>query len=461
MSDNQHASEGYGKSATSVAAPETINGEDLQGEAQAQAFLQKKAHVIDPQEILVGEEEPELNPTTGVPKVLKTYLVFKDPDIYLIPNLVSEAEAEHLLELANEYWIPSVVGRGQYKTNDESKDLTNKPSQNRTSYSCMLKSAQTSMVEGIEARIAAVAGMEVEYLERLNLVRYSPGQFFNKHHDGRFRPVTVFLYLNDLEKEDDGETFFPVLGLKIKPMRGCAVMWRNTHDGKEDMRMVHCGLPPKTGVKFGVNCFFNQKPVKSFEEMTDDVEYATIDPVSLCPQGASTQPGRLSSFVVHNNPKVAVVPSFLSAEEADALISVVKGQQLDDASIYERIEERCALLAKMPLAQMEPIKVAKSEENTQPEGVLYSKYEDGSYTQKFGVKTLSIFLNDVAEGGELRFPRLRFQIQPREGTAVLWSGSEADDSEAKRAVHQGRPPKAGTRFAATCVFRVLPVRQEA
>lgn len=439
----------------------TINGEELQGEAQARAFLAKEAHVIDPREVLADEEAPEINPKTGVPKLLKTYLVLKDPAIYLIPHLVSDSEIEHLLELSEEYWVPSVVGRGVYKTNDESKDLTNKPSQNRTSYSCMLKSAHTPTVAGIEERIAAIAGMEVDHLERLNLVRYSPGQFFNKHHDGRFRPLTVFLYLNDLGADDDGETFFPALGLKIKPSKGCAVMWRNTHDGREDMRMVHCGLPPKVGMKYGVNCFFNQKPIKHYEDTDDNEQYVTIDPLSLAEESDTVKPGTLRAFTIHDNPKIAVVPSFISVEEAQALVAVVKKQQHADDGIYTRIEKRCALLGGAPLTHMEPIKVAKSEVNTMPDGMLFADGEEGgSYGDRFGQKTISIFLNDVTDGGELRFPWQKLQVQPREGTAVMWSWEQKDHPEGKGAEHQGRPPKAGTRFSATCIFRSSPVRAE-
>merc|ERR1719201_2646828 len=110
-------------------------------------------------------------------------VVHKDPEISLIPDFLDDAEIEHLMQLAGDLWQPSVVGSGVYKTNDESKDLQNKSSQNRTSYSCSLRSGQSPIVKAIEERLSFVAGMDVEYLERLNMVRYAPGQFFNKHHD--------------------------------------------------------------------------------------------------------------------------------------------------------------------------------------------------------------------------------------------------------------------------------------
>merc|ERR1719498_969270 len=114
----------------------------------------------------------------------------------------------------------------------------------------------------IEQRLSKLAGIDVNYLERMAMVRYHPGQQYKVHHDGIWRPMTVFLYLNDVPSEEEGETFFPNLEIKITPRKGTAVMWPNT-DGKpefEDIRVMHAGLPPKTCMKYGVNCFFNQAP---------------------------------------------------------------------------------------------------------------------------------------------------------------------------------------------------------
>ena len=53
-------------------------------------------------------------------------------------------------------------------------------------------------------------------------VRYEPGQFNRVHHDGVFRPRTVFIYLNDLPDDDGGETYFPRLGIKFTPTQACS-----------------------------------------------------------------------------------------------------------------------------------------------------------------------------------------------------------------------------------------------
>lgn len=430
---------------------------------------QLAATSIDPLEVASDDDMSELS--AGVAKVLKSYVVHLAPTISVVPHFLTDAEVEHLLELSKDYWEPSVVGHGVYKTDDEAKDLTNKFSPNRTSYSCMLKSSHTRTVESIEHRLAHLAGIDVDYLERLNMVRYSPGQLFNRHHDGRFRPKTVFIYLNDLPDNDSGETLFPELGVKIVPRKGCAVMWSNVlSKGVEDPRTEHLGLPPRTGTKYGLNCFFNEKPLKQWQELNREWEESdetapratprcsTVDPAELGdPDGTSHV---LRAFTVCSNPKVNVVPGFLSRAESQLLCSMVE-QDAPRPNGWQdalaEIEQRMALLASLPLDQMERMRVSKCETHMIPDGQVLAR---GNYYERFGRKAVHLFLNDVAEGGHLCFPRLGLQVRPREGAAVVWSGF-ADDSSTQDAkgAHQGRPPKCGTRFSAVGVFRDEKARE--
>jgi len=422
------------------------------------------AIVIDPLEVAGSDEVPGLN-EAGRPKALRAYVVHQDPKITIIPNFVSDSEIEHLLEISKGFWFPSVVGRGVYKTNDENKDMQNEPSKNRTSYSCMLRSAQTDTVQSIEHRLAHVAGIDVDYLERLNMVRYMPGQFFNVHHDGRFRPKTVFLYLNDLPDDDAGETLFPELGLKIRPRRGCAVMWANTlSPGIDDIRTFHQGLAPRTGVKFGVNCFFNDKPLRHWEDVDSDLgdqedipanakgqsRWRVVDPGDFKVSDAMAkehEPMQVKAFVVNQEPKVMVIPSFLQPGEAALIRSCIGGEvKENDELCLARIEQRMAAAAQVSLLHMDPLRIAKCTPSMTPDGQVLA---GNNYKQRFGKKVVQIFLNDVDDGGELRFPKLRMQIRPMEGCAVVWSTDT---------VHQGRPPKVGERFVASGIFRENPVR---
>ena len=68
--------------------------------------------------------------------------------------------------------------------------------------------------------------------ETFQLLRYDEGQFYRGHYDYipeqadmpcGARVSTFFLYLNDVE--EGGETYFPLIHLKVKPKLGRAVLW--------------------------------------------------------------------------------------------------------------------------------------------------------------------------------------------------------------------------------------------
>lgn len=131
--------------------------------------------------------------------------------------------------------------------------------------------------------------VEHEAYEPLQMVRYYPGEKYETHTDWLYRPKksnhaydkgrmfnrlgSFFTYLTD--NCTGGETYFPEIqaapkhadgrkyartrdenkGLVVKPVRGSALFWMNMHpqNGTGDERVVHAGLPVKTGLKYGLN----------------------------------------------------------------------------------------------------------------------------------------------------------------------------------------------------------------
>jgi prolyl 4-hydroxylase len=124
----------------------------------------------------------------------------------------------------------------------------------RTSFTAHLGKSSSVVVRTIEHRLARLTNMPVSHVEGLQVVRYTPGQFYRAHrddsgYDPNPRRFTVLIYLNDVEGEG-GETEFTKLNLKIKPKRGAAVYWENfTPSRRLHESSQHQGLPPKTGVK--------------------------------------------------------------------------------------------------------------------------------------------------------------------------------------------------------------------
>lgn len=187
-----------------------------------------------------------------------------DPRIILLHNFLSPNECKLLIEMATPRMRRSTV---QTKTLEKHPD--------RTSFTCNLNKKENSTVSTIEQRATAVTGYPTNNLEPLQVVRYTPSQFYKPHYDyfpknkqgtvealkrGGQRTITLFVYLNDLIKDElGGQTSFPKLNLAVKPSAGTALVFPNLlADGTEDPRMLHGGEPPKQSTKYGLNIWFRQ-----------------------------------------------------------------------------------------------------------------------------------------------------------------------------------------------------------
>lgn len=157
--------------------------------------------------------------------------VFRNPDVLVAPSLVADSLCSHLLNVASNRWEPSKTSVGLSSADQvtflsaggemdalqggdcvaaaaslrqalvrvsvcaQSAYKSGK-SPSRTSKSAMLKDGETPGVSSVELLACSLARMPLQHLEPLVVVRYDPGEYFNEHHDGAFRPVTVLLYLN-------------------------------------------------------------------------------------------------------------------------------------------------------------------------------------------------------------------------------------------------------------------------
>ena len=195
---------------------------------------------------------------------LQEVIVSEDPRLVIFKDFLNDAEIDYVLKLAEGNFRPSITGAASaYDLNSAKENrmtvLQERHSSTRTSYSCVLD-ANDPVVELLVRRVAAIAEQPPSHVERLSVLRYEPGQRFNLHHDGQFRPRTVLVYLNTLP-EGEGETRFPHLGLRLRPTRGVAAMWTNPlADGTADLRVSHEGLPPASASKYALACFVNERP---------------------------------------------------------------------------------------------------------------------------------------------------------------------------------------------------------
>ncbi|OLP88230.1 Prolyl 4-hydroxylase 5 [Symbiodinium microadriaticum] len=620
--------------------------------------------VVDPIEIEPESRETTVGNSVDCRRVLTAMNIFGDPEVLLVRDFLDAAEIQHLIDFAESGWEPSEVGQGVYRTKDEGQDLANQVSEIRTSYSCLIEPGQSEIITAIENRLAALAGMDIKFLEPLNMVRYLPGQYFNQHHDGRFRPKTIFVYLNDIAPGDGGETMFPELRLKIVPRRGCAVMWSNVlGPQQEDKRMdpkmallltilaavavvgsafdrnligdeakgnssntsseaalsltgrnvswtqpvvevanfteyvrtsfdffqstwksmfgnssdsnrndtgdgikrrsclcifdvdraitahphrrpnlpvsesvvgcnggckarhaarlaselgvakaevymfddkasninpfrgtgmnahqVHQGLPPTTGTKYGINCFFNDKPMRRFVcEGSDPVPAnpringeessgpeTFLDPLLLQQpverpaENPQLKPGGrcFRRLRVSKEPALWVVPDLVSGREARLLMDVVDKQQgrippnspreqgsdgeVEEllADLQERLRAAAGSASQLELLELRRLAPSKQASAGAP---VITAPSTTAHAENF--RAVYLFLNDIPDGGggELHFPKIRVKVRARRGFAVVWNCGRNAGQEIGQD-HLGLPPQTCARYGAACSF---------
>ena len=114
--------------------------------------------------------------------------------------------------------------------------------------------------------------------------------------------------------------------------------------------------------------------------------------------------------------------------------------------VAKRIQSKCAQIVGVPVSYIEQLQVVRYRP-----GDMFSPHHDWykpDYVQKENkqrLHTFFVYLNDIEDGGETRFPKLDKQFKPEEGTALYWvncdNGSCYDES-----LHQGLPPVGNVKY---------------
>jgi prolyl 4-hydroxylase len=142
----------------------------------------------------------------------------------------------------------------------------------RTSETCDLDS-HDPFIAAIDAKLAAVCGLDIAYGEPLQGQRYAVGQEFKAHTD-YFEPTgrdfdtycarsgnrtwTLMAYLNDTPA--GGATRFVTVDKTIQPERGKLVAWNNRlPDGAGNPASLHHGMKVRTGTKYVITKWYRER----------------------------------------------------------------------------------------------------------------------------------------------------------------------------------------------------------
>ena len=185
----------------------------------------------------------------------------KDLDIFIVRDVLSEADCRKLIHLIDQDRIPSGL-----------LSPTGDP-EFRTSESCNLNPLNP-VVATAEAKITDIMGIDPIQGETIQGQRYAVGQQFKGHHDffyehadywpdmvrtGGQRTWTAMAFLN--EPESGGETFFDKAAVKVTPRRGNLLTWNNLDAiGAPNPFSMHQGLPVTGGLKYIITKWYRERP---------------------------------------------------------------------------------------------------------------------------------------------------------------------------------------------------------
>lgn len=178
--------------------------------------------------------------------------------VYEIPDLLSSAECDNLMQVIDGSLKPSTVTRG--------------PVDYRTSHTCHMRRANQDFVQELDRRLADLIGVDLAYSEPIQGQRYEEGQYFKAHTDwfapgtdeyekhtspGGQRTWTVMIYLNNVI--EGGETRFERIGRAFRPTLGMALAWNNLNlDGTPNHFTLHEALPVLKGRKYVITKWFRE-----------------------------------------------------------------------------------------------------------------------------------------------------------------------------------------------------------
>lgn len=202
-----------------------------------------------------------------MPEGFKARVINEEPYIVKIKNFLTNEEADELIDLAYE----SGFERSNMVIDNELVIDNNRTSQTAYLLDDGCPYTYSDNIENLIKRVCYLLRCKRSQIEGLMCVKYKGGEYFETHvdffssddskllDDGGNRIFTFFVYLNTLEKGEGGQTEFPELGVRSRPIKTDAVGWFNEVRGEMQRDTLHRGLPPKNGaVKYGLNIWIRK-----------------------------------------------------------------------------------------------------------------------------------------------------------------------------------------------------------
>jgi len=208
----------------------------------------------------------EVNPFLFGP-IAPPETVCEAPCVRIVPDLLPAWACDYVMTLAE-------PGLGRAKVVDERGGESVRDIRTNRVVNFGLVDSD-ALLELINTRLGAAAGLPAENAEGLGVLNYQAGEEYAAHVDyipdtpanaahlaARGQRVrTLLVYLND--DFEGGDTEFVRLKRGFRPPRGSALIFDNvTADGQVDPLTLHRGAPPTRGQKWVISKWFRSKPLR-------------------------------------------------------------------------------------------------------------------------------------------------------------------------------------------------------
>jgi len=177
-----------------------------------------------------------------------------------VPDVLTPEECAAIIQEAEPRFQRSTVNSKDGKVTDV-----------RTSQTAWIKMAESPVAKKLVLKAAQLTGvLNTKNYEDVQVARYLPGQEYRPHYDAcisnKFcksgakklrRRATLLTYLTD--DFEGGETAFPKLDQKVRPIKGSAILFYNTNSKvtEEIPESLHGGLPVRRGTKYIATVWVN------------------------------------------------------------------------------------------------------------------------------------------------------------------------------------------------------------
>jgi len=176
--------------------------------------------------------------------------VYPKPRVY--HNFITPEERQHIIKKSEEILEPSLVSEDRLVDDSVRKSET------------AWLDRSDPVVDTIVQRCLKNTDRPIINCERLQVLKYKPGGFYQPHQDLNRQDINPRMYTFILALNDDyegGETVFPNLGKTYKLKAGDALFFDTLDNYElETSKALHGGQPVKSGEKWICNLWIRKYP---------------------------------------------------------------------------------------------------------------------------------------------------------------------------------------------------------